>query len=217
MNSSAAEARRNRRAAALFATLVVALIAAVFVVQQALTGASASTSPPPQTGQVQQEAPVKQAGADDDGRITAADGLIAEGRPAGVDDDVPAVTNLDPQLLAALRRAAAAASADGVELRINSGWRSREFQDRLLEDAVKKYGSAEEAARWVATADASEHVSGDAADIGPWKAADWLGRHGAAFGLCQIYGNEPWHFELRAKASAEGCPRMLRDPTERRR
>ena len=216
MNSSAAEARRNRRAAALFATLVVALIAAVFVVQQALTGASASTSPPPQAGQVQQEVPVKQAAADD-GRITAADGLIAEGRPAGVDDNVPAVTNLDPPLLAALRRAAAAASADGVELRINSGWRSREFQDRLLADAVKKYGSAQEAARWVATADASEHVSGDAADIGPWVAAEWLGRHGAAFGLCQIYGNEPWHFELRAKASTEGCPRMLRDPTERRR
>jgi LAS superfamily LD-carboxypeptidase LdcB len=216
MNSSAAEARRNRRAAALFATLVVALIAAVFVVQQALTGASASTSPPPQAGQVQQEAPVKQAAADD-GRITAADGLIAEGRPAGVDDNVPAVTNLDPPLLAALRRAAAAASTDGVELRINSGWRSREFQDRLLADAVKKYGSAQEAARWVATADASEHVSGDAADIGPWAAAEWLGRHGAAFGLCQIYGNEPWHFELRAKASTEGCPRMLRDPTERRR
>jgi len=216
MNSSAAEARRNRRAAALFATLVVALIAAVFVVQQALTGASASTSPPPQAGQVQQEVPVKEAAADD-GRITAADGLIAEGRPAGVDDNVPAVTNLDPPLLAALRRAAAAASADGVELRINSGWRSREFQDRLLADAVKKYGSAQEAARWVATADASEHVSGDAADIGPWAAAEWLGRHGAAFGLCQIYGNEPWHFELRAKASTEGCPRMLRDPTERRR
>ncbi|HWU27898.1 MAG TPA: M15 family metallopeptidase [Microbacterium sp.] len=216
MNSSAAEARRNRRAAALFATLVVALIAAVFVVQQALTGASASTSPPPQAGQVQQEVPVKQAAADD-GRITAGDGLIAEGRPAGVDDNVPAVTNLDPPLLAALRRAAAAASADGVELRINSGWRSREFQDRLLADAVKKYGSAQEAARWVATADASEHVSGDAADIGPWAAAEWLGRHGAAFGLCQIYGNEPWHFELRAKASTEGCPRMLRDPTERRR
>ena len=216
MNSSAAEARRNRRAAALFATLVVALIAAVFVVQQALTGASASTSPPPQAGQVQQEVPVKEAAADD-GRITAADGLIAEGRPAGVDDNVPAVTNLDPPLLAALRRAAAAASADGVELRINSGWRSREFQDRLLADAVKKYGSEQEAARWVATADASEHVSGDAADIGPWAAAEWLGRHGAAFGLCQIYGNEPWHFELRAKASTEGCPRMLRDPTERRR
>ncbi|MGQ7312904.1 M15 family metallopeptidase [Microbacterium arabinogalactanolyticum] len=216
MNSSAAVARRNRRAAALFATLVVALIAAVFVVQQALTGASASTSPPPQAGQVQQEVPVKQAAADD-ARITAADGLIAEGRPAGVDDNVPAVTNLDPQLLTALRRAAAAASADGVELRINSGWRSREFQDRLLADAVKKYGSAQEAARWVATADASEHVSGDAADIGPWAAAEWLGRHGAAFGLCQIYGNEPWHFELRAKASTEGCPRMLRDPTERRR
>src|SRR5690348_14483485 len=43
--------------------------------------------------------------------------------PGGVspDDDRPAITGLDPALLAAVRQAAADAARDGVELRITSG------------------------------------------------------------------------------------------------
>jgi D-alanyl-D-alanine carboxypeptidase len=41
----------------------------------------------------------------------------------------------------------------------------------------------------------------------------WLSEHGAAYGLCQIYRNEPWHFELRPEAIESGCPRMFPDPT----
>ena len=40
-----------------------------------------------------------------------------------------------------------------------------------------------------------------------------MSRHGAAFGLCQIYANERWHFELRPGAIANGCPVMYADPT----
>ena len=32
-------------------------------------------------------------------------------------------------------------------------------------------------------------------------------------GLCQIYGNEPWHYELRSEAIDHGCPAMYADPT----
>jgi len=42
---------------------------------------------------------------------------------------------------------------------------SPEYQNQLLREAVVKYGSDEEAARWVATADTSAHVMGDAVDI----------------------------------------------------
>src|SRR5690606_37849853 len=117
-------------------------------------------------------------------------------------------TGLDDELHEALMRAARAAASDGVELRLNSGWRSPEYQQQLLHEAVAKYGSAEEAARWVATPETSEHVTGEAADIGPRHGAAWLGRHGADFGLCRVYANEPWHFELRADAAAVGCPDM---------
>ena len=130
------------------------------------------------------------------------------------DEDVPAVTNLDPDLRAALRQAATDAADDGVEVVVNSGWRSPADQERLLRDAVSTYGSEAEAARWVATPRTSAHVSGDAVDIGGSDAAAWLSRHGAAYGLCQIYGNEPWHYELRSKAADQGCPPMYADPTQ---
>jgi zinc D-Ala-D-Ala carboxypeptidase len=65
----------------------------------------------------------------------------------------------------------------------------------------------------VATPNTSAHVSGDAVDIRPSGAAAWLSEHGAEHGLCQIYGNEPWHYELRPKAIDHGCPAMYADPT----
>ena len=129
------------------------------------------------------------------------------------DDAYPGVARLDPDLLQALRKAAADAALDEVELLVNSGWRSRAYQNELLRDAVSEYGSEEAAARWVATADTSPHVSGDAVDIGSEDAIAWLSEHGAAYGLCQIYRNEPWHFELRPQAIDRRCPRMYADPT----
>jgi zinc D-Ala-D-Ala carboxypeptidase len=133
--------------------------------------------------------------------------------PRVFDGGPPGVANLDPDLLGALREAATDAAGDGVEFVVNSGWRSPEHQERLLQEAVAKYGSEEEAARWVATADTSPHVSGDAVDIGPSDATAWLSENGARYGLCQIYGNEPWHYELRPEAIDHSCPPMYPDPT----
>jgi zinc D-Ala-D-Ala carboxypeptidase len=36
----------------------------------------------------------------------------------------------------------------------------------------------------------------------------WLIANGSRFGLCQIYANELWHFEL-ATDAAGGCPALL--------
>jgi D-alanyl-D-alanine carboxypeptidase len=129
------------------------------------------------------------------------------------DDETPAVAKLDPALLDALRRAATAAADDGVEIVVNGGWRSREYQEQLFRAAVAKYGSAAEAARWVATPETSAHVRGEAVDIGPPEASAWLSAHGAGYGLCRIYRNEPWHFELRPEAVERGCPPLYADPT----
>ena len=121
------------------------------------------------------------------------------------------LSKLDPDLLDALRRATADAADDGVEIKVNSGWRSAAYQQRLLDDAVGEYGSAKEAARWVATPKKSAHVAGDAVDIGPSEAARWLADHGADYGLCRIYDNEPWHYELRPDAVDDGCPARYAD------
>ena len=121
--------------------------------------------------------------------------------------------NLDPALAGALRQAAADAAHDGIEFSVRSGRRSPERQQQLLDEAIAKYGSEAEAARWVATPETSPHVSGDAVDLGPSGATEWLAERGAAYGLCQIYGNEPWHYELRPEAAERGCPPMYADPT----
>jgi D-alanyl-D-alanine carboxypeptidase len=147
------------------------------------------------------------------GALGEADGAVPDGATV-FDDEVPGVANLDPDLLGALRQAATDAAEGGVELFVESGWRSPQYQEQLLQEAVAKYGSAEEAARWVATPDTSPHVSGDAVDIGPSDATAWLSEYGAAYGLCQIYGNEPWHYELRPEAIDNGCPLMYADPTQ---
>jgi LAS superfamily LD-carboxypeptidase LdcB len=130
------------------------------------------------------------------------------------DEQVPAIANLDTELLAALQEAATDAAPEGVVFRVNSGWRSAEYQNQLLREAIEEYGSEEEAARWVATPDKSPHVSGDAVDITLRKAREWLSANGADYGLCQIYRNEPWHYELRPKAVDNGCPRMYANPTQ---
>src|SRR3954454_25326300 len=147
------------------------------------------------------------------GALGEADSAVPNGTTV-FDDDVPGVAKLDSALLDALRDAAVDASADGVEFVVDSGWRSPAYQARLFREAISKYGSQQEAARWVATPKTSAHVSGDAVDVGPSAAAAWLSAHGAAYGLCQIYGNEPWHYELRREAVAHGCPAMFADPTQ---
>jgi len=146
------------------------------------------------------------------GALGEADGVVPDGTTV-FDDEIPGVANLDPALLGALRQAATDAADDGVEFFVDSGWRSPEYQDQLLREAFSTYGSEEEAARWVATADTSPHVSGDAIDIGPFDATAWLSEHGAKYGLCQIYSNESWHYELRPEAIDHGCPPMYADPT----
>jgi zinc D-Ala-D-Ala carboxypeptidase len=140
------------------------------------------------------------------------DGALPDGTTV-FDDEIPGVAKLDSGLLGALRQAATDAAGDGVEFVVDSGWRSPAYQEQLLHEAVLKYGSEAEASRWVATPYTSAHVSGDAVDIGPSGAAAWLSEHGAAYGLCQVYGNEPWHYELRPEAIDQGCPAVYADPT----
>ncbi|MCX6398781.1 MAG: M15 family metallopeptidase [Propionibacteriales bacterium] len=149
---------------------------------------------------------------DDRGSLGKDGGVVPDGVSV-FDDDYPAVARLDDDLLHALREADDDAAAVGIQLEVNSGWRSEAYQEQLLDEAVDQYGSREEAARWVATPETSAHVSGAAVDLAPQGAA-WLSDHGASYGLCQTYRNEPWHFELRPEASVLGCPRPYDDPTQ---
>ena len=195
---------------------VAGLIVAIAAIIGALGYRSLAPSPSTATSRVAAE-PVAHSPHDGlqgegGGALGEADGVVPDGTTV-FDDEIPAVAKLDPALLGALRRAATDAAGDGVEFFVDSGWRSPAYQEQLLREAVSKYGSETEAARWVANPNTSAHVSGDAVDIGPSDATAWLSEHGAKFGLCQIYGNEPWHYELRPEAVDHGCPARYADAT----
>src|SRR5262245_44237303 len=175
--------------------------AAVLVITAAIVGTLVYQSPSSSAPSFIHVHRGHRAGAttEDERAITEDDGALPDGVTV-FDDQYPGVANLDPDLLRALREAATEAADDGIEIYVNSGWRSAKYQNLLLREAVSEYGSEGEAARWVATADTSPHVSGDAVDIGHFDATAWLSEDGAKDGLCQIYLNEPWHYELRPRA-----------------
>jgi hypothetical protein len=139
---------------------------------------------------------------------SAEDGVIPEGSVATLaDDTLPAIAKLDPALHEAMRRAEADA---GMQFEVTSGWRSAAYQQWLLDDAIRQYGSEDVARQFVATPDRSSHVTGDAVDIAPVDAQIWLIQHGSRYGLCQTYANERWHFEL-ATDPGGVCPQMKAD------
>ena len=201
----------RRRAAAGVLVAIVTIAAALgskSLVSSSLTMSSPSTMPSPSSF----ASPVDRSRDEQDEALGEAGGAVPDGVTV-FDDAIPGVAKLDPALLGALRQAATDAGDDGVAFVVDSGWRSPEYQERLLQDAISKYGSEAQAARWVATPTTSAHVSGHAVDLGRDSAA-WLSEHGAAYGLCQIYGNEPWHYELRSEAVDRGCPPRYSDPTQ---
>jgi D-alanyl-D-alanine carboxypeptidase len=145
-------------------------------------------------------------GADSAGSTGVGGGEVPDGA-ATLDDDIPAITGLDPDLRAAVEEAAADAAEDDMDFWVTSGWRSLAYQQQLLDEAVQEYGSLEAARRWVSTPELSEHVTGEAVDIGPTEADYWLIQHGPDYGLCQVYSNEIWHFELLTEPGGT-CPPM---------
>ncbi|MEB3329612.1 MAG: M15 family metallopeptidase [Candidatus Sericytochromatia bacterium] len=113
---------------------------------------------------------------------------------------VPLVSRQGHQMHAALARdwdrMVEAAARDGVRLTITSGYRSVAHQRRLWDEALRKYGSASAARRWVAPPGRSNHQQGKALDIANSGGAHaWLRRNGAQFGFYQPMSWEPWHWE----------------------
>ncbi|MGV0741650.1 M15 family metallopeptidase [Mycolicibacterium sp. XJ870] len=166
----------------------------------AVAAAFAMTAPQPQIQLV-----------DDTTAMEQGDGSLATGQTlTPFDVQNPAIYRLDPRLLTALQNAANAAAAQGITMTVTSGWRTPEFQQSLLDDAVRTYGSVAAARRYVQTPAASRHVTGEAVDIGGVEADHWLIANGSRFGLCQVYANELWHFELVADPLGN-CPPLLPD------
>src|SRR5688500_18947311 len=139
---------RIRRIRVAGLLVVIAAIAAAFGHQ--LPASSSSTAPSSSTA----ASPIdvlrsahRGLRSEHRGALGEADGALPDGATV-FDDEIPGVANLDSDLLGAVRQAAIAAAGAGVELSVDSGWRSPEYQDQLLREAVSEYGSLEEAVRW---------------------------------------------------------------------
>ena len=215
--------RRTRPAAVLALVVAVATLGVVLGRSSSSPAAPSPVAPRPSARLESMSSSTEPVAAQPSTPPKEEDGRqAAVGRAEGeVPDDVtvfdtgyPAVERLDPSLLGALRTAARDAAHDRVELYVTSGWRARAYQTQLFREAVTQYGSTAEAARWVAVPGTSAHESGEAVDIGHTDAVAWLARYGARYGLCQVYGNESWHYEYRRTAVTDGCPRPYADPTE---
>jgi D-alanyl-D-alanine dipeptidase len=110
-----------------------------------------------------------------------------------------------------------AARADGIAeplLLPVSGYRSSQHQTRLWQGALKRYGSPEEARKWVAPPGSSAHQSGRAIDLYLGARNDssnvqklrqmpaylWLAANARRFGFYP-YEREPWHWEYNPPAA----------------
>lgn len=106
----------------------------------------------------------------------------------------------------------AAGHADPLLLPV-SGYRSSATQQTLFDQAVARYGSEEEARKWVARPGGSAHQSGRAVDcwlgisndsgnVGAQRQTAvwaWLSANAASFGFYP-YAAEPWHWEYNPPA-----------------
>ena len=105
---------------------------------------------------------------------------------------------IHPQVLARFLSAQSAAKEEGIEMVIDSGYRTTQTQEYLFNRAIKEHKTAEEAIKWVLPAELSRHPWGLALDVNlhhEKSGASWLEANGATFGLCRVYENEWWHFE----------------------
>lgn len=113
---------------------------------------------------------------------------------------------------AAYERLLAAAEAAGFAaplFHLASAYRPDARQQMLYARALKRYGSPQEARKWVAAPGGSSHRTGRALDVHLGMENDsknvaalaasepgkWLRKHAASFGFA-LYDAEPWHIEF---------------------
>ncbi len=90
-----------------------------------------------------------------------------------------------------------AAEGAGYGLKVYSGYRSIEHQDRLFKAAVIRYGSESAARRYVAPPGRSNHNFGKAVDLrfSSSNAKRWAHQNAERYGLWFRMAHEPWHIE----------------------
>jgi LAS superfamily LD-carboxypeptidase LdcB len=112
-----------------------------------------------------------------------------------------APAKLEIQVRLELLMAEAIKAFPGQALGVTSMTRSTQRQTELWNAALKKYGSAAAARKWVAPPGSSNHEKGCACDLNftggsNGAFARWVRANAQRFGLHFPLSNEPWHIEL---------------------
>lgn len=104
-------------------------------------------------------------------------------------------SGMSPDFATALGQLLTAAPKGYVQ--VSSGYRSPDRQAQLWADAIKKYGNADAARKWVAPPGRSKHNHGQAADLKFMndEARKWVHANAQRFGLSFPLSNENWHVE----------------------
>ncbi len=109
-----------------------------------------------------------------------------------------------PEACEALKAMAEEAKQNGIEIIIDSGFRSVCYQKKIFKRLMEKGKSFDEISRYVAPPGYSEHMLGLAVDFHPsdWRFVDspvypWLKEHAEEFGFSETYpksrpNNKPW-------------------------
>lgn len=107
-----------------------------------------------------------------------------------------------------------AAKKDGIELRVESGYRSPAYQKKIISRMLNEGRTFDDIIRYVAPPGYSEHALGTAVDFYPsnWgfsrlPAYIWLQEHGGEFGFTETYPQhnnkhfpwEAWHWTYRGE------------------
>lgn len=134
---------------------------------------------------------------------------------------------IDKRIEKKLSKMMDAAKENGVNLKIVSGYRTKEQQEKIYQDEIELFLQegyeqvvAEKLAKqWVAVPGTSEHETGLAVDINPDEqntdrdnAYSWLAQNAAQYGFVRRYPkdkelitgivNEPWHYRYVGKENA---------------
>lgn len=122
-------------------------------------------------------------------------------------------SSMTPGMRGALAAMMTAADEElGGGLQVYSGYRSYERQAELYDTALRRYGSEQEARKWVAPPGNSRHNTGQAADLkwngvrldqAPERVRNWVKNNAQRFGLEVPMEWEPWQVE---EAGARGQP-----------
>ena len=124
--------------------------------------------------------------------------------------NVYVLAEAQPHLVAMLEKAL----EDGIELKVESGYRSVSYQKRIFKRMFAKGRTFEDIVRYVAPPGYSQHMFGTAVDFHPsnWRFADtpqytWLQENADQFGFAETYSQnnsllmpwEAWHWNWSEK------------------